>query len=123
MNTINIAKDFSKLPGPRYIHEGANSGEEFREKVLRPQFERAQLAGEKLRIQLDGVTFGYPSSFLEESFGGLARLVGIETVRNGLTFESNDEPMLLTEVDEYIRDAAMTPQQRAAARQQGAAAR
>ena len=71
MIKINIASEFSKLPGPRYIKEGDHSGELFRETLLRPRFEQARKAGEKLIVELDGVTFGYPSSFLEESFGGV----------------------------------------------------
>jgi len=113
MNAINIANDFSKLPGPRYINEGAHSGEDFRDRILRPKFAAAQKAGEKLAIDLDGVTFGYPTSFLEEAFGGLARLVGIEIVLEGLVFRSVQEPSLPEEIRQYIRDAEKTSRQRA----------
>jgi hypothetical protein len=116
MKPINIAQDFSKVPGPRFRAEGPNSGEEFRETILQPRFEEARRAGVKLIIELDGAMFGYPASFLEESFGGLARDFGIEAVRDGLTFVSRDEPMLLNEIAEYIRDAEKTSRQRAAAR-------
>jgi len=34
---INIARDFSPTPGPRYIHEGNNSGELFRKEILYPK--------------------------------------------------------------------------------------
>ena len=111
---INIAKEFSKLPGPRYITEGDHSGELFRETMLRPRFEEARKAGQKLIVELDGVTFGYPASFLEESFGGLARIHGIPAVLEGLTFHSSDEPLLIDEINEYIREAEKTSRQRAA---------
>ena len=117
MNTINIANDFSKFPGPRYREEGDNSGEEFRERILRPRFEAARKTGEKLIIELDGVAFGYPTSFLEESFGGLARDCGIDTVLDVLVFRSSDERLLPKEIERYIRNAEKTSQERAAAKQ------
>lgn len=65
---INIAAEFSKTPGGRYRTDGPASGEEFRESVLIPALrENATIV-----IELDG-TRGYPSSFLEEAFGGLVR--------------------------------------------------
>lgn len=117
MNAINIAKEFSMLPGPRYQSEGDHSGEEFRERILRPRFTAAQKAGEKLTIDLDGVTFGYPTSFLEEAFGGLARIVGIDVAMDGLVFRSGQEPGLPDEIRGYIRDAEKTSRQRAKQRQ------
>lgn len=33
---MNIPKDFSSTPGPRFKKHGAYSGEEFREKILIP---------------------------------------------------------------------------------------
>lgn len=65
---INIAADFSRTPGGRYRTDGPASGEEFRESVLIPALEE----NNSIVIELDG-TRGYPSSFLEEAFGGLVR--------------------------------------------------
>ena len=113
-NRINIAKDFSRLPGPRYISEGANSGEEFRERILRPKFIDAVAARETLNVELDGVTFGYPTSFLEEAFGGLARELGSAVVLQNIVFTSVDEPMLRAEIERYIKDASKTSRERAA---------
>ena len=102
---INIAKEFTPFPGPRYSNQGEGSGEEFRRTLLRPRFDDARRAGEKLYVELDGVTFGYPTSFLEEAFGGLAREVGIETVQRTLELISSSEPLLEEEIMRYIQDA------------------
>lgn len=82
---ISVARDFSPLPGLRYESQGPNSGKRFREEVLLPRFLEARAANKQLRVDLDG-TEGYTTSFLEESFGGLARTpgVGIEAVKQTL---------------------------------------
>lgn len=64
---INIARDFTDKPIGRYRTDGPYSGEVFREDVLMPSLEKDEVI-----VVLDG-TRGYPSSFLEEAFGGLAR--------------------------------------------------
>jgi hypothetical protein len=102
--TIKISKDYSETPGARYISEGPYSGEEFRETLLKPKFIKAKDAGEKLTIDFDG-GYGYPTSFLEEAFGGLAREYGTREVENILCFVSFDEPALIDEVLSYIREA------------------
>ena len=61
MKTINIAKEFSTVPGPRYRDQGPHSGEEFRETILRPAFDDALKTGERIVIDLDGARFGYPT--------------------------------------------------------------
>src|SRR5688572_17036847 len=97
MKRVRVA-DFTTLPGPRYIADGKNSGEEFRDKVLVPAYDEARKSDETLEVDLDGVEFGYPASFLEESFGGLARLRSIEEVQKRLCFASADEPGLEREI-------------------------
>ncbi|MBX9944420.1 MAG: STAS-like domain-containing protein [Reyranella sp.] len=64
---LYVARDFSKLPAGRYRSDGPHSGEVFREDYLIPNLEKGLVI-----VILDG-TDGYPSSFLEEAFGGLAR--------------------------------------------------
>lgn len=71
----SIANEFTRTPGPRRKKEGENSGEEFLEKVLYPKFLEALNKKIKLIIDLDG-TYGYPPSFLDESFGGLVKKTG-----------------------------------------------
>lgn len=65
---INIARDFSRAPAGRFISDGPNSGERFREQFLVP----ALSGGTAVVLEMDG-TRGYGSSFLEEAFGGLVR--------------------------------------------------
>ncbi len=105
MITINIANEFTPLPGPRHRDQGPGSGQEFLETHLKPRFRKAQATGQILTIQLDGVRYGYPTSFLEEAFGGLAREFGIEDVLRTLSFESHTEPMLGKEIRHYIEHA------------------
>ena len=69
MNMISIAREFTPFPGFRFKEYGKGSGEEFRDKFLVPIMEQ----GVPVVVELDG-TSGYPSSFLEEAFGGLVRL-------------------------------------------------
>lgn len=73
---INIATDFSKTPGGRYRTDGPASGEEFRERVLLPAVKQAREHQGHVTVILDGAR-GYPSSFLEEAFGGLVRQLKI----------------------------------------------
>lgn len=102
--TINIAKEFSETPGPRYRKNGKFSGEEFREDLLIPQYDEAIKSKEKLTIILDG-GYGYPSSFLEEAFGGLARVYNAEDIKKVLVFISDEEPSLIPTIIEYIDKA------------------
>ena len=67
--TIIYVKEFSTTPGARYRHLGKASGEEFRDDILVPAFEKDK----GLIVDLDGVR-GYGSSFLDEAFAGLVRL-------------------------------------------------
>ena len=109
MIKINIAREFTELPGPRYRKQGPGSGQQFLEKHLRPAFLKAKETNDQVTIQLDGVKYGYPTSFLEEAFGGLAREFGITEVLNLLRFESVAEPMLDSEIRHYIKHANDTP--------------
>ncbi|WP_425310561.1 STAS-like domain-containing protein [Falsirhodobacter halotolerans] len=84
MKTISIAKDFTRFPGGRYRKHGPGSGEEFREVFLLP----ALRAGEDIVVTFDGVA-GYPSSFVEEAFGGLVRGgLSINDIKRHLKLES-----------------------------------
>ncbi len=102
--TLNIAREFSEFPGPRFRKEGDHSAEQFREEMLSPKFKEAQATGDTLFVDLDD-GFGYATSFLEEAFGGLAREYGPEIVLQGLIFKSNDEPYLEDDIRRYIREA------------------
>lgn len=69
MVRIDISRDFSRFPGGRYRKHGKWSGEEFREEKLIPALHQGDDVVEVLMDE----TSGYPSSFLEEAFGGLVR--------------------------------------------------
>ena len=101
---IKISTDFSETPGARSRKEGKYSGEEFRDDFLIKKYEAAKSAHEILTIDFDG-GYGYPTSFLEEAFGGLARIYPPSEVLDVLGFVSNDEPSLIDEVKNYIRNA------------------
>lgn len=70
---VNIAEQYTKTPGGRYVSLGPFSGEEFRKKFLMEPLRQ----GKRLRVELDGVR-GYGSSFLEEAFGGAVRELQLE---------------------------------------------
>lgn len=98
---ICISEEFSETPGARYKCEGDNSGEEFRESMLIPRYRDARRLNEKLLVDLDG-SYGYPTSFLDEAFGGLARIFGSDEVLDTLEFKSEDEPSLVKDIHNYI---------------------
>jgi len=102
---VRVAEDFSRYPEPRFKSDGPYSGEEFRQLLLEPKFLEAQERQAELIIDLDGAV-GYPTSFLEESFGGLARDYGADAVLKHLRFYSTDEPGLEREITSYISDIA-----------------
>ena len=100
---IVSCRDFSETPNARYRAEGPDSGEEFRESLLEPKYILAKNSNQKLIINLDGA-YGYPTSFLEEAFGGLARKYGSAEVADTLEFISEDEPSLIQEINGYIQN-------------------
>lgn len=103
---IKISRDFSPTPGPRYIAEGNNSGELFRQEVLYPIFSKALEDGNKIEVNLDG-TAGYGTSFLEEAFGGLIRIHGFthEDITSNITIISEEEDYLKDDIFQYLQDA------------------
>lgn len=98
---VNVAKQFTKLPGLRYIRLSKYSGEEFRQKFLIEPLKQ----GKTVIVELDGVR-GYGSSFLEEAFGGTVRELDLdaEDALQRLQVETTMESWRL-EVEEYIRTA------------------
>lgn len=100
---IVIVRDFSEVLGGRYKSDGPNSGEQFRTEILLPAIQTLPI-GRKLLIDLDG-SYGYPTSFLEEAFGGLAREIGPDVLLDKLDFKSDEEPSLIEEIKEYIKNA------------------
>ena len=68
--TINVAREFTRHPGPRYRHQGNGSGQAFRDDQLIPAMKKNSEQGGRTRIDLDGAAYGYPIGWLEEVFGG-----------------------------------------------------
>ncbi len=99
--TINVAKQFSKYPGGRFLDDGDESGQRFRDEMLAPALKRAS----RVVVQLDG-TLGYGSSFLEEAFGGLVREAGFnsETLKKSLVLKTDNE-VLSYNIFRYIDEA------------------
>jgi len=99
---INIAKEYSKTPGGRYICEGDYSGEDFRNTMLKPAFDRAISEGKTLVVILDG-GYGYSPSFLEEAFGGLVRETKDVRVSK-IEIVSEEEPEQIEKIKAYINN-------------------
>lgn len=104
MVKICVAKDYTKAPGGRYIKDGPFSGQDFRIRLLFPKFVKAMEKGEPLYIDLDG-GFGYPTSFLQEAFGGLALQPRDKRLMDNLVIISEDEPHLIEDIRRYIEQA------------------
>lgn len=102
MIKINIAKDFTTTPGHRYKKDHVSagySGEEFRQQFLEPHFKNEST--EKIVVTLDG-TYGLSPGFLEEAFGGLARIYDPQTCLNRISFISEGNPHLIDEILENM---------------------
>ena len=104
MTKIKISTDYTRTPGGRYIREGKYSGEDFRRTLLGPKYREAVEHREKLVVDLDG-GYGYPPSFLEEAFGGLARELNDRTIAKNIEIISDEEPALVGKIDQYIQNA------------------
>lgn len=102
--TINIAKEYTKTPGGRYIMEGPFSGEDFRERRLIPAVKKAMDANCQILIILDG-GYGYAPSFLEEAFGGLIRNMRNQQIISMIHIISDEEPKLIEDVKKYMSEA------------------
>lgn len=74
--TIDVAQQFSAYPSGRVSKDGENNGERFRNEILVPALKKVlddKNSASVVIVDIDGCrTFG--SSFLEEAFGGLARV-------------------------------------------------
>lgn len=92
-----IAEEFHNDPGAREKADGPNAGTIFYSDLLEPRFKRALSEGYLLKIDLDGV-FGYPSSFVSESFGSLSLKFGSEIVLKHLRFKSDRRPIRIDKI-------------------------
>lgn len=95
------------FPGGRYRTDGPHSGEAFRDDVLAPALlDEAQYT--EVSVVFDGVA-GFGSGFLEEAFGGLVRVHGMdrEFLRNRLRIDAKDDELMgyVDDANEYIEKA------------------
>lgn len=102
---IKIASDYTTAPGGRFKKLGYFSGEDFRERFLEPHLSNSS-EDIIIEIDLDG-TEGFPSSFLDEAFGGLARLIGKERCLKSLNFISTEDMLLIDEIKNYIQNVKL----------------
>lgn len=104
---ISIASDFSRYPAGRTRRDGDFSAEEFRERLLIPALREAYDHGGRVIVVLDGV-YGYSSSFLEETFGGLVRrkMFKPDWLKRALLIEANDPIYASYKIDaeKYLAD-------------------
>lgn len=101
---IKIKDDFSITPGGREIKEGPYSGEQFRIEHLSPKYKEALQKKEKLVVDFDGC-FGYATSFLEESFGGLVRERKEKGILDNIDIISNEDLSVVRLINEYVKKA------------------
>ena len=95
---INVARDYSRFPAGRYRTDGPFSGQRFREEILKPALDQADV----IEVELDGVS-GFGSSFLDEAFGGLVRehVVSLNDAARRIKLRATDES-LVTEIFGYM---------------------
>ena len=72
IDTIDIAKHFSKATRNGHFADSAISGEQFREEFLKPVFTNPENYSRPVNIVLDSVP-AYSAAFLNAAFGGLVR--------------------------------------------------
>jgi STAS-like domain of unknown function (DUF4325) len=94
--TINFGQDFTRFPGGRLIKYGPNSGEDFRERVLKPRLKEF----DEVILDMNGV-LGFPASFLDEVFGVLAGEFGREQLKKKLKIIL-DNKVTLTEIEDVM---------------------
>ena len=104
MIQINIAHDFSDTPGGRYINEGEYSGQQFRDEILLPKYKYAEQHDEKIEINFDGC-WGFGTSFLEEAFGGLVRILKKKGILSRIILVSMEDETIPDNVIKYIKEA------------------
>lgn len=103
---FKVVKEFSRTPSARVAKEGRFPGTDLRSKIT-PFIKQALQEKNIFLIDLDGAS-GYGTSFLEEVFGGLIREEHFkyEELKGCLKIKSDEEPELIDEIWEYIKDAS-----------------
>lgn len=104
MFKIRISSDFSATPGARHRDEGPYPGDEFRDDILIPEYEKAVKNNQKLIVDFDGC-YGYATSFLEESFGGMVRKLRKKGILNDIVLVSTEDSSITDLVEKYVKEA------------------
>jgi hypothetical protein len=104
MKVINIARQFSEFPTGRFYTDGPDSGQRFRDEHLLTPLSQ----GDTVKVELSG-TDGYGSSFLDEAFGGVVRILRFSSAEAAarILFEVSDpsDQTFINETRGYIADA------------------
>lgn len=100
MSTLSIVRVASYLPRPG--EDALTCAAAFREMALAP----ALAGGGWVEIRLD-CGDGYASSFLDEVFGGLIRINGLDPddVLRRMKLVSDEDPTLIHEIRFYVEEA------------------
>ncbi|MBI2424181.1 MAG: DUF4325 domain-containing protein [Candidatus Hydrogenedentes bacterium] len=99
---INVAEDFSMVPGGRYRADGPWSGEQFLEEVLVPAFQKLART-ELLEIDFDGV-FGCAPCWISEVFYGLGLRFPEDEVAGRIVIVGENKALFLEDVRESLRE-------------------
>lgn len=97
MVNYHFATEYTKYPGPRFIRLGKNSGEKFRETVLKPIFEN----NDTIDIDATGI-LSFGPSFLDEAFSPLANEYGLNLFKKTIKFHSDDDSKLYEKMMGYV---------------------
>lgn len=104
MSKIRISSDFSETPGARHREEGPYPGDEFRDNILIPKYEESISKNQKLIVDFDGC-YGYATSFLEESFGGMVRKLRKKGILNNIELISTEDSSIVDLIKKYVNEA------------------
>lgn len=98
---IDLGRDFARLPFGRFPDDGPNNATRFRDEFVIPALEK----GGTVTVVLDNAK-GIGSSFLEETFGELAKRLGfsVDDFFRRIVIVSEDHPDLIESVREYVTD-------------------
>jgi hypothetical protein len=83
----DFAKEFSPYPGPRNENIGPNSGEKFKNDILKKLYTEEQ----PILLNIDGTKLSFGPSFLSESFGLFAKEITLEEFKKFLHVKNDTE--------------------------------
>jgi hypothetical protein len=99
ITTLNLASAVSPHLGGRFRSQGSYSGEAFRDDILIPLLDFADL----ITVDLDGIE-GPTPGFFEEAFGGLVRAIGAAALFR-IEFRADVNRHLVVQADLYLTEA------------------